>query len=156
MVEILFGLFVGNNNGDLRRATAIPSSPQNSKIAAILIVPEQQICVWIHNCYSYSKNNNYSVIPDPSKHTLSASDCSIPELHPLWFPSIKSCIREGKFGYFFTKTRYLACISFRMKYIKALSTLSTCNFCKTVLNPREANVSGSELVFYEFSRAPPK
>jgi hypothetical protein len=26
MVEILFGLFVGNNNGELRRTTAIPSS----------------------------------------------------------------------------------------------------------------------------------
>jgi hypothetical protein len=40
MVEILFGLFVGNNNGELRRTTATSSSPQNSKITAILIIPE--------------------------------------------------------------------------------------------------------------------
>jgi hypothetical protein len=70
MVEILFGLFVGNSNGVLRRTTIIPSSPQNSKIAVILTVSEQQICVWIHNYYFYSENNNYYVIPDSSKHTL--------------------------------------------------------------------------------------
>jgi hypothetical protein len=69
MIEILFGLFVGNNNEELRRTTAISSSPQNSRITSILIVPEQQICVWIHNCYSYSENNSYSAISDPSKHT---------------------------------------------------------------------------------------
>jgi hypothetical protein len=70
MVEILFGLFVGNSNGELRRIAAIPSSPQNSRITAILTVPEQQICVWIHNCYSYSEKSSYSAIPDPSKHTI--------------------------------------------------------------------------------------
>jgi hypothetical protein len=41
MVEILFGLFVGNSNGELRRTAAIPSSSQNSKIAVILTIPEQ-------------------------------------------------------------------------------------------------------------------
>jgi hypothetical protein len=70
MVEILFGLFVGNNNGELRRTSTIPFSPQNSRIIVILTVSKQQIYVWIHNCYSYSENNNYSAIPDPSKHTL--------------------------------------------------------------------------------------
>jgi hypothetical protein len=45
MVEILFGLFVGNSNGELRRTTVISSSPQNSRIAVILTVPEQQIYV---------------------------------------------------------------------------------------------------------------
>jgi hypothetical protein len=40
MVEILFGLFVGNNNGELRRTTVILFSPQNSGIAAILTVPK--------------------------------------------------------------------------------------------------------------------
>jgi hypothetical protein len=63
MVEILFGLFIGNSNGELRRTTIIPSSPQNNKIAVIFTIPE-------HYCYFYSENNNYSVIPDPSKHTL--------------------------------------------------------------------------------------
>jgi hypothetical protein len=45
MVEILFGLFVGNSNGELRRITVISSSPQNSRITVILTVPEQQIYV---------------------------------------------------------------------------------------------------------------
>jgi hypothetical protein len=40
MVEILFGLFVGNNNGELRKTSVIPSSPQNNKIVAILTVPK--------------------------------------------------------------------------------------------------------------------
>jgi hypothetical protein len=70
MVEILFGLFIENSNGELRRTLAILSSPQNSRIAAILTVSEQQICVWIHNCYFYSENIIYSAIPGPSKHTL--------------------------------------------------------------------------------------
>jgi hypothetical protein len=33
MVEILFGLFVWNNNGELRRTTVIPSLLWNSRIA---------------------------------------------------------------------------------------------------------------------------
>jgi hypothetical protein len=45
MVEILFGLFIGNSNRELRRTVAISSSPQNRKITAILTVPEQQIYV---------------------------------------------------------------------------------------------------------------
>jgi hypothetical protein len=45
MIEILLGLFVENSNEELRRTTIISSSPQNSRITAILIVPEQQICV---------------------------------------------------------------------------------------------------------------
>jgi hypothetical protein len=69
MVEILFGLFVGNSNGELIRTTTISSPPRNNRITVIPTVPEQQICVWIHNCYSYSENNNYSAIPGPSKHT---------------------------------------------------------------------------------------
>jgi hypothetical protein len=44
MVEILFGLFVGNNNGELKRTT-ISSSSQNKRMTAILTVPEQQIYV---------------------------------------------------------------------------------------------------------------
>jgi hypothetical protein len=40
MVEILFGLLVRNNNGELRRTTTISSSPWNSRITAILTVPE--------------------------------------------------------------------------------------------------------------------
>jgi hypothetical protein len=40
MVEILFGLFVGNNNGELRKITTISSSSQNNKITIILTVPE--------------------------------------------------------------------------------------------------------------------
>jgi hypothetical protein len=70
MVEILFGLFFGNSNGEFRKTVAISSSPQNSRIATILTVPEQQIYVWIHNCYSYSENISYFAIPGPSKHTL--------------------------------------------------------------------------------------
>jgi hypothetical protein len=72
MIKILFGLLltVENSNGELRRTAAIISSSQNSRIAAILTAPEQQICVWIHNCYSYFENSSYSAIPDPSKHTL--------------------------------------------------------------------------------------
>jgi hypothetical protein len=45
MVEILFGLFVGNNNEELRRTTVIQSSSWNSIIAAILTVLKQQIYV---------------------------------------------------------------------------------------------------------------
>jgi hypothetical protein len=41
MVEILFGLFVKNKNEELRRIIVIPSSPQNSIIAAILTISEQ-------------------------------------------------------------------------------------------------------------------
>jgi hypothetical protein len=41
MVEILFGLFIENSNGELRRTTAISLSPHNSKIAAILTVSKQ-------------------------------------------------------------------------------------------------------------------
>jgi hypothetical protein len=44
MVEILFGLFVGNNNEELRRTTVIQSSSW-SIIAAILTVLKQQIYV---------------------------------------------------------------------------------------------------------------
>jgi hypothetical protein len=44
MVEILFELFIGNSNGELRR-TVISSLPQNSEISAILTVPKQQIYV---------------------------------------------------------------------------------------------------------------
>jgi hypothetical protein len=40
MVEILFGLFVGNSNEELRRTTVIPSSSQNTRIIVILTVPE--------------------------------------------------------------------------------------------------------------------
>jgi hypothetical protein len=40
MVEILFGLFVGNSNGELRRTSVILSSPYNNRITAILTVPE--------------------------------------------------------------------------------------------------------------------
>jgi hypothetical protein len=69
MIEILFGLFVENSNGELRRTIVILLSPHNSKIAVILTVSEQQIYVWIHNCYFYSENNNYSAISDPSKNT---------------------------------------------------------------------------------------
>jgi hypothetical protein len=45
IVEILFGLFVGNSNEELRRTTVISLSSHNSKIVAILTVPEQQICI---------------------------------------------------------------------------------------------------------------
>jgi hypothetical protein len=38
MIKILFGLFFGNNNGELRRTTTISFSPQNSKIVVILTV----------------------------------------------------------------------------------------------------------------------
>jgi hypothetical protein len=69
MVEILFGLFIWNSNGELRRTTTISSPPWNSRIAVILTISEQRICVWMHNCYSYSENSSYSAIPDPSKHT---------------------------------------------------------------------------------------
>jgi hypothetical protein len=69
MVEILFGLFVENSNEELRRTSAILFSSQNSKITVILTISEQQIYIWIHICYSYSENNNYSAIRGPSKHT---------------------------------------------------------------------------------------
>jgi hypothetical protein len=70
MVEILFELFVENSNEELRRTTIILLSSQNNRILTILTVSEQQICVDIHNYYSYSENSSYSVIPRPSKHTL--------------------------------------------------------------------------------------
>jgi hypothetical protein len=40
MVKILFELFVRNNNGELRRTTAISFSPQNNIIVVILTVPK--------------------------------------------------------------------------------------------------------------------
>jgi hypothetical protein len=40
MIEILFGLFVENNNGELIRTTTIPSPIRNSRIAVILTVSE--------------------------------------------------------------------------------------------------------------------
>jgi hypothetical protein len=84
MVEILFGLFVGNSNGKLRRTGVISSLLHNSRIVVILTVSKQQICVWIHNGYFYSENSNYSVIPDPSKHTLCMnSELTIP--HGIFF-----------------------------------------------------------------------
>jgi hypothetical protein len=70
IVEILFELFVENSNGELIRTTTILSPPWNSRITTILTVPEQLICVWIHNCYSYSENNNYFAIHSSSKHIL--------------------------------------------------------------------------------------
>jgi hypothetical protein len=70
MVGMLFGLFVWNSNGELRRTAVIPSPPRNSRIATILTVPEQKICVWLHRCYSYSENSSYSAILVSSKHTL--------------------------------------------------------------------------------------
>jgi hypothetical protein len=48
----------------------IPSLPWNNRIAVILTVLEQQICVWMHNCYSHSENSGYYAIPIPSKHIL--------------------------------------------------------------------------------------
>jgi hypothetical protein len=69
MVEILFGLFVGNSNEELRRTTVISSSPQNSRIVTISTVLVQQIYVWIHNYYFYSENNGYYAISGPSNHT---------------------------------------------------------------------------------------
>jgi lipoprotein signal peptidase len=67
MLEILF---VENSNGELRRTIVISSSPHYNIITAILIVLEQQICVWMHNYHSYSENSGYSAIPGPSKHTI--------------------------------------------------------------------------------------
>jgi hypothetical protein len=82
MVEILFGLFVENSNGELRRTTIILSLPQNSRITTILTVSEQQIYVWIHNYYSYSENSSYSTIPGPSKHTPEKQQiCKSEQLH---------------------------------------------------------------------------
>jgi hypothetical protein len=70
MVDILFGLFLWNNNRELRKIVAITSPPWNSRITTIFTILEQQIYVWMHNYYSYFENNGYSAIPDPSKHTL--------------------------------------------------------------------------------------
>jgi hypothetical protein len=69
MEGILFGLFVWNSNGELRRTTTISSPSWNSRITAIFTVLEQQICIWMHNCYLYFENSGYSAIPSPSKHT---------------------------------------------------------------------------------------
>jgi hypothetical protein len=41
MIEILFRLFVENNNEELRKTTVILSSLHNSKIVTILTVPKQ-------------------------------------------------------------------------------------------------------------------
>jgi hypothetical protein len=38
MIGILFGLFVGNNNEELRKTTAISSPTRNNRITAILAV----------------------------------------------------------------------------------------------------------------------
>jgi hypothetical protein len=70
MVDILFGLFLWNNNRELRKIVAITSPPWNSRITTIFTILEQQIYVWMHNYYSYFENNGYSAIPDPSKYTL--------------------------------------------------------------------------------------
>jgi hypothetical protein len=67
MVEILFELFVGNSNGELRRTTTILSSPQNNRITTILTISEQQMDTQL---LFYSENSSYSAIPGPSKHTL--------------------------------------------------------------------------------------
>jgi hypothetical protein len=56
MVEILFGLFVWNSNGELRKTTTISSPPWNSRITNILTISEQQIYIWMHNYYFYSEN----------------------------------------------------------------------------------------------------
>jgi hypothetical protein len=56
---MLFGLFVWNNNGELRRQAAISSLHRNSRITTILTVPEQQICVWLHCYYSYSETGMF-------------------------------------------------------------------------------------------------
>jgi hypothetical protein len=55
MVEILFGLFVGNSNGELRRTTTILSSPQNNRITTILTISLFRNNRWIHNCYFIPK-----------------------------------------------------------------------------------------------------
>jgi hypothetical protein len=58
LIGMLFGLFVWNSNRELRRTT-ISFLPQNSRIVAILVVPGQRICVWLHRYYFYSENNSY-------------------------------------------------------------------------------------------------
>jgi hypothetical protein len=75
MVRMLFGLFVWNSNGELRRTAAIPSLPRNSRITTILTVPEQQICVWLHLYYFYSENSSYSAVLVPSKHNECGDEC---------------------------------------------------------------------------------
>jgi hypothetical protein len=40
MIEILFGLFVWNSSDELRRTTVISSPLWNSRIVAIITVPE--------------------------------------------------------------------------------------------------------------------
>jgi hypothetical protein len=41
IVEMLFGLYIWNSNGELRRTTTILSPTQNSRIIVILTVPKQ-------------------------------------------------------------------------------------------------------------------
>jgi hypothetical protein len=43
MIEILFKLFIENNNRELRNTTAISFSLRNSRIVVILTVSKQQI-----------------------------------------------------------------------------------------------------------------
>jgi hypothetical protein len=69
IVEMLFGLFVWNSNGELRRTAVIPSPSRNSRTTTILTVPKQGIYVWLYLYYFYSENNNYSAVLVPSKHT---------------------------------------------------------------------------------------
>jgi hypothetical protein len=62
MVEILFGLFVENSNGELRRTTTIPSSPQNnnyshcSETTDLRLDTQLLFLFWEHQlfCYSWS------------------------------------------------------------------------------------------------------
>jgi hypothetical protein len=45
MVEILFGLFVRNSNGELKKIITISSLPQNNRIITIFTVSKQHIYV---------------------------------------------------------------------------------------------------------------
>jgi hypothetical protein len=61
---------VWNNNGEFRTTIVILSPLRNSRTTVILIVPEQQICVWLHRYYFYSENSSYFAVLMTSKHTL--------------------------------------------------------------------------------------
>jgi hypothetical protein len=69
MVEILFGLFIWNNNGDLRRTTTIQSLLWNSSYSHYF--GTIYLCLDTQLLYLFREQRLfcYSASPGPSKHT---------------------------------------------------------------------------------------
>jgi hypothetical protein len=138
MVGMLFGLFLWNSNGELRRTTVISSLHRNSKIAAILIAPEQWICVWLHCCYLYSDNNSYSVMIVSSKHTRVIKNyltslptyCRKPRLSCLTNDTKRNCCKTVEFSAQWWETRRAVLIDMKSTHLRTSSHDYLALICK--------------------------